>query len=48
VTGFLEGPLMEKHPTRALIERSGVGYDALIPLTTHADLQLFSDRMRFL
>lgn len=34
----LEGRLLEKSPTRALIDIGGVGYEALIPLSTFAAL----------
>ncbi len=36
--GRLEGRLLEKSPTRALIDVGGVGYEALIPLSTFAAL----------
>ena len=36
--GRLEGRLLEKAPTRALIDVGGVGYETLIPLSTFAAL----------
>lgn len=36
--GRLEGRLLEKAPTRALIDINGVGYETLIPLSTFAAL----------
>jgi Holliday junction DNA helicase RuvA len=35
---FLEGRLVLKSPTRVVIECGGVGYEVLVPLTTHAAL----------
>jgi len=45
---FLEGPLVEKHPTRAVIDCGGVGYEVFIPVTTHAALPAVGDRARLL
>jgi len=45
---FLEGSLVEKHPTRVVINCSGVGYEIFIPLTTHAAIPSVGDRVRLL
>ena len=34
----LEGLLLEKAPTRVLLDVNGVGYEALVPLSTFARL----------
>lgn len=36
--GRLEGVMLEKSPTRALLDVAGVGYEVLIPLSTFATL----------
>ena len=35
---FIRGTLIEKEPTRAVIEASGVGYELLVPLSTYEKL----------
>lgn len=45
---FLEGTLVEKQPTRAVIACGGVGYEVFIPLTTHANLPPAGDSVRLL
>src|SRR5574341_2430582 len=34
----LRGTLLEKHPTQAVVEAGGVGYDVTIPISTYAAL----------
>jgi len=33
--GFLRGALVERHPTRLLLDVHGVGYEVLVPLSTY-------------
>ena len=34
----LEGTLVEKHPTRVVLDVAGVGYEIFIPVTTFYEL----------
>ena len=35
---YIRGMLVEKEPTRAVIEAGGVGYELLVPLSTYEKL----------
>lgn len=41
---FLDGILVEKHPTRAVLNVGGVGYDVLIPLSSYDRLPAPGER----
>jgi Holliday junction DNA helicase RuvA len=45
---FLDGKLEEKHPTRAVISVSGVGYEVLIPLSSYDRLPAPGEPCRIL
>ena len=45
---FLEGSLIEKHPTRAIINVHGVGYETLIPLSSYNKLPAEGEQLRIL
>lgn len=45
---FVEGIVVEKQPTRAVIACGGIGYEVFIPLTTHGVLPPAGDHVRLL
>jgi holliday junction DNA helicase RuvA len=45
---FLEGVLVEKHPTRVVIDVHGVGYEVFIPLSSYDRLPLLNQPCRIL
>jgi Holliday junction DNA helicase RuvA len=45
---FLRGELVEKHPTRAVLDVGGVGYDVLIPLSSFDRLPIVGETCRIL
>lgn len=45
---FLRGELVEKHPTRAVLDVGGVGYDVLIPLSSFDRLPIVGEACRIL
>ena len=45
---FLEGTLVEKHPTRVVVDVGGVGYEVLIPLSTYDGLPRTGEACRIL
>ena len=45
---FLHGVLEEKHPTRAVIDVGGVGYEVFIPVSSYDRLPSMGDRVRIL
>ena len=45
---FLRGELVEKHPTRAVLDVGGVGYEVMIPLSSYDRLPLTGDTCQIL
>ena len=45
---FLDGILVEKHPTRVVLDVGGVGYEAFIPLSSYDRLPPRDERCRLL
>ena len=45
---FLEGELVEKHPTHVLINVNGVGYHVNIPLSSYESLEVIDERAKVL
>jgi len=45
---FLEGSLIEKYPTRAIINVNGVGYETLIPLSSYQKLPSEGEQVKLL
>jgi Holliday junction DNA helicase RuvA len=45
---FLEGTLVEKHPTRAVLNVGGVGYEVFIPLSSYDRLPAVNQTCRIL
>ena len=45
---FIEGLIAEKHPTRIVINVNGIGYEILIPLSSHDRLPSEGERTRIL
>jgi Holliday junction DNA helicase RuvA len=45
---FVEGILEEKHPTRAVVNVQGLGYEILIPVSSYETLPSEGDRVRIL
>ena len=45
---FIEGSLVEKHPTRAIINVNGVGYETLIPLSSYQKLPSEGEAVKLL
>jgi Holliday junction DNA helicase RuvA len=48
VITFLDGLIVEKHPTRLVLEVGGVGYEILIPLSSYDRLPRKGERCRVL
>ena len=45
---FIEGAIAEKHPTRIVINVNGIGYEILIPLSSHDRLPSEGEKTRIL
>jgi Holliday junction DNA helicase RuvA len=45
---FLNGELVEKHPTRVVVDVGGIGYEAHIPLSSYDRLPPRGERLRLL
>jgi Holliday junction DNA helicase RuvA len=45
---FLEGSLVEKQPTRLVVDVNGVGYEVLVPLSSYDPLPALNERCRIL
>lgn len=43
---LLRGVLLEKHPTQAIVEVGGVGYDVTIPVSTYSELPVTGTEVR--
>jgi len=45
---FLEGGLVEKHPTHVIVDVQGVGYHVNISLSSYESLEVVDDRIKVL